>query len=411
MRARLLMAILGFLFVQMLVTPSKVWYFLLISFALVLGLAYLWTWSLARNVRAGRRYSSALVQVGDRLAEDFAVANSSLLPAPWLEVRDQSTLPGYSVSLAMNLGPQSEERWRAGGICRQRGEFTLGPWQVSTGDPFGLFRAVGEAGVLALLLVYPPIGRAPEVLARAGRSSGSRSHMEHSLEQTVTSAGLRQYVSGDPPRYIHWPASLRARELMVKDFDLEPAGDLWIVLDMAIASQSGEMDESTEEYMVLAATALAARALRREQAVGLLAYGRERLFLAPARGEVQYWRIMRALAMVRAEGTWPIGHLLEVERWNLGRGSTTVLLAPAAAGDLLVGVEILRRSGLGASVLLLDNPSFGGQGDTRSVAQQLVDLGIAHSVIGKGYEFVPVSRKERLRRRPRGTGRWGLGSS
>ena len=409
-RAQLLAAILGFLFVQMLLTPSRVWYLLLVSFALVLALAYGWTLALARNVRVGRRYNRALVQVGDRLVEDFAIVNNSLLPVPWLEVRDRSTLPGYTVSVAMSLGPQSEERWRAGGICRQRGEFTLGPWQVSTGDPFGLFRAVGQQGVLAHLLVYPPVGRAPEVLARSGRSTGSRSHMQHSMEQTVTSGGVRQYVSGDPPRYIHWPASLHTGALMVKDFDLEPAGDIWLVLDMARPVQSGELDESTEEYVVLAATALAARSLQREQSVGLLAYGQKRFYLAPARGEVQYWQVMRALATLRAEGTWPIGKVLEVERWNLGPGSSIVIIAPSAASDLLVGVEVMRRAGLGTSVLLLDSPSFGGAGDAGEVAQRLLELGVPHSVIAKGYEFVALSRRERLRRRPRREERWGLGS-
>ncbi|MGQ9553887.1 MAG: DUF58 domain-containing protein [Anaerolineae bacterium] len=407
-RAWLLASVLGFLFVQWLINPSKVWHYLFISFALLLAVSYLWARSLAWGVKAARRHSANLVQVGDRLVEDFALVNASLLPAPWLEIRDLSTLPGYSVSVALSLGPQSEERWQAGGMCRQRGQFTLGPWQVRTGDPFGLFEVGGEGGVVADLLVYPPVGHMPEVLLRHGQSSSSRSHTQRSLEQTVTSAGVRQYISGDPPRYIHWPTSLHARELMVKDFDLEPSGDMWIVLDLNKEVQAGQYEESTEEYMVLAAASLAARALQRNQSVGLLGYGADRLFVPPAKGESQYWQVMRALATVRAQGTWSIGRVLEKERWNLGHSASAVVLSSSASTELPVGVETVRWLGVDLSVFIFASGSFGGKDDITALASQLLDMDVRHWIIERGHEILPAKQRERLRRARRLSERWGL---
>lgn len=401
--------VLGFLLLQSLITPHRVWYYLLVSFALVMGLSYLWARSLARQVRVARRYSSDLVQVGDRLTEDFTLANGSLLPAPWLEIRDDSTLPGYAVSVAFSLGAQSEERWQAGGLCRQRGQFRLGPWLARTGDPFGLFEAWGEGGVVAELLVYPPVGRVPEVPLQHGQTSDSRSHMQHALEQTVTSASVRHYAYGDPPRYIHWPTSLRAQVLMVKDFDLEPSGDMWIVLDLNAEVQAGENEESTEEYMVLAAAALAARALRRNQPVGLLGYGEERLFLPPARGDHQYWQVMRALATARAHGGVSIERVLERERLNVGRGASIVVLASSASAGLAVGVETMRRLGGAVSLFCFAAGSFGGTDDLPSLVGQLERLDVRHWVIRRGHEILPLGRRERLRRRPRAQDEhWGL---
>ena len=400
---------IGFLGLLVLLVPSRVWHYLFVSFLATYGLSYAWTRSLARGIQVARRYESSLVQVGDNLIEDFVLANRSVFPAPWLELRDWSDLPGYSVSVAFGVGAQAEERWRAGGICRQRGQFRLGPWRVTTGDPFGLFEAVGEAGVVADLLVYPPIGKAPEVALQRGRDSGGRSHMQHSLEQTITASRVREYVAGDPPRYIHWPTSLRTRALMVKDFDLEPSGDLWLVLDMQRWVQAGELDRSTEEYMVLAAAALAAKALDRNQAVGIIAYGGERLFVPPGKGDSQHWRIMRELATVRAQGEWPIVRVLETEKWNLGHGTSVVVLAPSAAADLPVGLETVRRLGAGVSVLLLDSSSFGGSGDVSAISRQLADMGMPYWVLDSEYEFLSLTRWERLRRYARrGNERWGL---
>jgi uncharacterized protein (DUF58 family) len=408
-RARLLMGLVALLAVQTLLIPSRVWHYLFIAFAFLLVISYAWTFALGRNVVARRRLYQSLVQVGERLSEDFTLANRSFVPAPWLEVRDSSDLPGYSVGVALSLGAQTEHSWKAGGICRQRGQFRLGPWLVRTGDPFGLFEVSGASGPLADLLVYPPVGTAPEVSSRHGDVTGSRSHVRRALHQTVTSAGVRQYLNGDPPRYIHWPSSARLGELMVKDFDLEPSGDVWVVADMSAAAQAGEAEESTEEYAILAATALAARALRRNQAVGLLSYGQERLFLPPAKGQSQYWLVMRGLATLRAVGTWDIGRVLQTERRNIGRAGSVVVLATSASPDLVAGVEVLRRLGLMVNMLVLDAASFGGRGDAGMLARQLIDLGVPHSVIGRGYELVPLSRRDRRRRRAARVGeRWGL---
>jgi uncharacterized protein (DUF58 family) len=200
---------------------------------------------------------------------------------------------------------------------------------------------------------------------------------------------------------------------MVKDFDLEPSGNMWIVLDLNQEVQAGQYEESTEEYMVLAAASLAARALRRSQCVGLLGYGVDRLFLPPAKGESQYWQVMRALATVRAQGAWPIGRVLEKERWNLGRGASVTILASSASADLPVGVETVRRLGVGLSVFVFASSSFraqapGGGDDLAALAGQLVDMDVRHWIVERGYEILPLGQRERLRRTRRQSGRWGL---
>lgn len=409
--AKLMAASLVLLAALNLLLPSRVWFVLLVGFGLLLGVSYLWVRSLARNVRLGRRYSRSLIQVGDRLAEDFRLVNTSVLPLPWLELRDHSDLPGYAVGRAMSLGPQADLTWQAGGLCLQRGQFRLGPWEVRLGDPFGLFEAAGRVERWVDLLVYPPIGTAPDALPEKGRSAGERSHLLRASEQTVTAAAVRQYQPGDPPRHVHWPSTLRLGALMVKDFDLDPAGDLWVVMDMEAAVQAGAGPESTEEAAVLAAAAVTARALGQGHAVGLLAYGQSRVLATPARGQMQHWRIMQALATIRAEGEWPLARMVEAERWTLADGAGVVVISTSSSETLPAATDRLRRMGARPSVLVFDAADFGGGKDAWGAAETLAQMGVRHWVIGSDYEFVHLDRREKRRRVAyRQAARWGLES-
>ena len=50
---------------------------------------------------------------------------------------------------------------------------------------------------------------------------------------------IRPYVHGDAINRIHWLSSARHCELHVKEFDLEQAADLWLVLDLERAVHAG----------------------------------------------------------------------------------------------------------------------------------------------------------------------------
>ena len=87
----------------------------------------------------------------------------------------------------------------------------------------------------------------------------------------------------------------------MREFDREPSGDLWLILDMDAGVQAGAEAEATQEYAVILAASLAAQYLRQgeRRAVGLLASGRSPVLLPPGRGQDQLWRILEALALAR----------------------------------------------------------------------------------------------------------------
>lgn len=377
-----------FLF-QHLISPSRVWVYLIYGLGGLLVVSYLWAREMAEKVRASRQLRYSWIQVGDLLEEQFSLVNYSLLPVLWAEIKDDSDVPGYSVSRVETVSGNGERRWTTQGYCRQRGLFTLGPWQVRMGDPFGLFRVVLQYPEFETLLVYPPVANLPPIQLPEGAAIGSVRSQMRALHVTTDAAGVRDYAPGDSFKRIHWRSTARRQKITSKEFDREPSGDLWIILDMDSRVQAGEGEESTEEYGVILAASLADRVLRENRAVGLMAHGRERIFIPLGKGRGHLWRILRGLACLKSSDNSTLAEALEKEGQNLRRGTTALIITPSTdpawAGELVA----LSQRGIAVMAILLDAASFDGRTDGSTLAMRglLADQGIPTHIIAQGYPF------------------------
>jgi uncharacterized protein (DUF58 family) len=396
----LLAAGLALLLLQAVI-PSRVWIGFLILGAGVVGGSYLWARHMAQHLEIEREQHYGWAHVGDLLEERFTLTNHSFLPLLWLEIDDLSDLPGYSARSVRSAESNQAVAWRTEGVCRQRGLFTLGPWRARTTDPLGLFEVVHDHPETQSILVYPPIVHLPELRLPRGTATGSGRSSRAALEVTANAAGVRDYLPGDAVGRVHWASTARRDEIMVKTFDLEPSGNLWIVLDMDSAVQVGEGEDSTEEYGVILAASLSNRALEENRAAGLVAYGTavpavggepEPLptLVMPQKGRAQQWHILQALARVRAGGRWPLQRVLAEMDRNLGRGTILAVITPSLDPAWVAGLLWPMRRGVAPTVLLLDPASFGGEGDAAPLVGLLADLGVPAERIVQGMPFRPV---------------------
>ncbi|MGD8737042.1 MAG: DUF58 domain-containing protein, partial [Anaerolineae bacterium] len=248
LKRRWLLWVLPVLLVLHVIAPSRAWVALFMTCGALLGLAYLWARQMVGQVQLTREQYYGWVHVGDLLEERFTLRNKSMFPVLWIEIEDHSDLPGYSAHTVRSVDGTQTVHWRTEGICRQRGLFTLGPWQARLSDPFGIFDITFDYPVSRNILVYPPVVRLPTLILPRGAATGTGRTSRRALEVTTNAAGIRAYAPGDSLNQIHWRSTARQDNLMVKTFDLEPSGDLWIVLDMDASVQAGEGEESTEEY-------------------------------------------------------------------------------------------------------------------------------------------------------------------
>jgi uncharacterized protein (DUF58 family) len=380
-----------------LIAPYRGLFVIAYTYMLLVLTMYLWVRELGPRILLRRRLLVEWAQVGDELEEHWELINNARLPLLWLELEDASTLPGYSGRRVAAAGPGDQRNWTTQARCEWRGVYTLGPLTASLSDPFGLFRYSWREDSARQIVIYPPLVQLPALLVPQGQRGGlSRADI---LQQHVTPSvgGLREYIQGDPPSHIHWPTVAKTDKLMVKEFDQERAGALWIALDLyagayertderpatisqaadqptgavhnrhdkslifqrsavdALPSGVSKLDSPLELAIVLACS-LASQALAEGRAVGLLADdGRLRL-LTPGRGPRQLWRILGALVDAQASGAQPLGQVIRqghVARASEVSGTALAVITPALDGAWLPALASWQRGRAGGAIALL----------------------------------------------------------
>ena len=383
----------GLLLLLQLLRPDRVWVVLLIGLGGAWLVAALWVRSLARNLRFDREIRFGWAQVGDRLQERFTLINKGWAPALWVEIQDHSNLPDYRASRVTSSGSYSVQQWRTEGVCTRRGLYKLGSTALRTGDPFGVYSFSLHLPDSAVLMVMPPIVPLPSIeVAPGGREGDGKSSRREAIETTVSSDGVREYLPGEALKAIHWPTSARREALYVRQFEHTPASDWWIFLDLYAQAQIGEGFDSTEEHAIILAASLADRGLRQGRAVGLVACGKELIWLPPKRSSAQRIDILRALATA-SRGELSLDELLTSQRTELRRGASLVVITPDVGTRWIKPlIQWIPMSGVTPTVLFLDPVSFGGEATAAPVLNLLADYGIQHSLITRGLLNRPEAR-------------------
>jgi uncharacterized protein (DUF58 family) len=370
-----------------------------LSYLWIFLLAGSWIWSRLsiRGLKVSRSARALRAQVGQIFEERFDIYNLSRLPRLWLEVNDESTLPGSEGSRVLTMIESKQGRsYLARTRLIQRGVFPLGP-TVS-------------------LLVYPMMVEIQSFPNPPGLLPGGEALRRRTHQVTPNAAGVREYAPGDPLNRIHWLSAARRNRLMVKEFELDPLADVWIFLDADQATQYAlprppidhriqdlwqknvkiELPPSSEEYSISIAASLVRDYLRRGRSVGLASSGSYLALIPPDRGGRQLGKILEALAILRAVGDVPLRGVVETQVKHMVKGSTVVLITASTKQEIMIVAEYLLRRGLKPIVVLLDAASFGGPGGSGELAFQILSMGIPVRLVRSGEEL-EVSLAEDVR--------------
>jgi len=346
----------------------------------ILVFSLVWAKLSLRWLEITRTSPSERAQVGNSFEELVTLRNKGILPKLWLELHDSSELPNHYPNCVQNLRPLGVVRWKARTLCVLRGRYRLGPIKVTAGDPFGLFRFNREFKNTRFMTVYPATFDINKFEALMGLLPGGNPISQTSYHVTPDISGLRDYRPGDSLNRIHWRSSARQNKLIVKEFEFDPTVNVQIFLDMdasvhwvidrsssgavhgaKLASVSSRSIDSTEEYAVTAAATLVRYYLDNNRSVGLLAWGQEHTVLPPDRGVRQFWKIMEALAIVRAQGSTEFGQFLAAEVTRTRSSDTLILITPSLNESWLNLLPLLLRRGSKVAVVLLEPRTFGAQ--------------------------------------------------
>src|SRR5438874_449724 len=324
----------------------------------LLVLSWLWARYSLRKMIFRRTASSGRVQVGETFDERLLLDNVSALPKLWVQIADGSTLPGHRAGYVASMGGRKRATWRARTLCKQRGRFQLGPVVATSGDPFGLFRRRVFLTEQRELMVLPRVLPISNFVLFSGGLPGRGRTSRRALQATTNATTIREYMSGDALNRIHWRSSAHYNKLMVKEFDLDPAMDACIILDLHDEMQAGEGEDSTVEYGVTIAATIATYLLRQDLSLGMIVNGAHREFLSLDRGERQIERVLEMLAVVQPGSGPDLKEALSLDAFHFGRNTVAIVITPSTSRDWHDSLRHLQRRGVQVAVVGLDAASF-----------------------------------------------------
>lgn len=390
---------------------NPIYYRLAVTLLVILVINGIWASISLVGVNVIRKSRMNRKQVGEIFNENFEVHNRSIIPKIWLKITDKAQLMGVSGSRVITwLGAHQTNAYLAYSLLEKRGWFKLSPTYVESGDIFGLFLVRKSFESNSRLLVIPHTVDIRAFPAPFGILPGGRAVRQKTLEVTPYAAGVREFVPGDPLKRIHWPSSARKQKLIVKEFEKDPLAEVWIFLDaqakMHVKAEEHQasgtreywwvkyswikkapeyiLPADSEEYAISIAASLAKYYIQKNREVGLISAGQNFSILPAEKGERQLGKILETLAVVRAEGDTPFWYLVSNQIIHMARGTTMILITPSDDEKLLTVVLELIQRGLMPVVILIDQSSFGGEGQASILEQKLVNQGVMTFSISAG---------------------------
>ena len=266
-----------------------------------------------------------------------------------------------------------------------RGRHHLGPLGVQVQDPFGLANrnAVleGRADLVELPAVHPlSSNRQPS--AGVG-SEGEQAHLIalHG-EDDVT---IREYRDGDDLRRIHWPATARTGDLMVRQEDRPAQRRAVVMIDPRPSAHGGAGATSSFEWAVTAAASVAVHLCESGYAVHLVCA--ETVETARAADTMTVDEILDVLAVTTMRDDTGEDEILRAAQALAAAGGFLVAIVGPSGRDVTSRVASLRQPGTTGLALVLDARGFGST-DAEDVEPHVDTLRLA------GWRAVAVRRDE-----------------
>jgi uncharacterized protein (DUF58 family) len=373
----------------------------------LLLVAFVWSRYSLRGLAVTRETKSDRAQVGQTLVERVRIRNDSRLPKLWVEAIDQSDMPGHQMSRVVNLAANDANRWKVETWCSRRGKFQIGPLTLRSGDPFGLFPIEESVPDIRELIVYPAVIDLGSFRLPVGDIPGGSSIQRRTQFVTPNASGVRQYLPGDSFNRISWTTTARTGQLMVKEFELDPTSDVWLVVDMEsrhhvrasipqtmqaramISNPNGDLPiefwlDSTEEYAVTLASSLANHFLEQARNVGMIVNNAKRSVVPADRGSRQMTKMLELLAVLQADGRQPLAERLLTEGGRFDRNSTVVVITPSTDESWVRSVVQLVARHVRCVTVVVEPSTFDGTASSLMVVSDLAAVGVPTYMIKHG---------------------------
>ena len=222
---------------------------------------------------------------------------------------------------------------------------------------------------------------------------------------TPSVAGIREYAPGDGFNRISWSATARLGRFMVKEFDIDPTSDVWVLLDCdrshrvevrlgagapvsdQYADERLRYLDSTEEYAVASAASVAKHCLDQGRGVGLITAAAHHEVIPAERSERTRVKILETLAVSAADGQRPLADVLMTEWRRFGRHSGVVIVTSSTDPGWVDVVAKMHAHRIQIAAIVVDGSSFGSAPSIEPIVDRLAHAGVPAYLVRNGSDI------------------------
>lgn len=347
---------------------------LLYATGLLVGLVLLGSVFVAAGhsrVRVERSFSPQVVDPGQSVRARLVVANTSSVPCAESVWSDHlpAVVAGEAAGVLPALGPSGTPDATTSAsytiASSTRGVHRVGPLRVRVIDPFGLVERRRDVGEPHEVTVLPRRHDLPAIRPSGSDEHGATRPAPHQMGLGEDDVIARAYLPGDALKRLHWKATARRGELMVRQEEQQMNPRAAVLIDLDADSQGTARDRGGAwefspglEWAVAAGASIVTHLSQAGYVVSVaspcgqldveLAEGRDSLreaMIALARCEpsdTDTWRI----PVERA--TFVVAGRLEparARRWTQALGQAHSVNALVGAGSRTGALEVITAAG------------------------------------------------------------------
>ena len=291
------------------------------------------------------------------------IINQGIIPIIWLKVIEKlptELQPGYKKNI-FYLRPREKRTWEFEIRGRKRGYYKPGPLRWKAGEVFGFFTVSKRIGKSNPFIVYPRIFTQEKIEVPSQIPLGEIKWLQPIYKDMAKMAGVREHYSGDNFKHIHWKATARNNELMVKEFESTVSLEVAIILNLN-ENDYGVTGSHSKIEMVISVAASVAHYLNRisqpfqlvtnGKATGITVGSDLDIMVPVGHGESHLQRVLEVLARVKPTSEKNFLSLFK-RKFNLSPGSTMIVITEKDNEPLIQEAYMLVKNGFRVKLLVL----------------------------------------------------------
>lgn len=240
------------------------------------------------------------------------------------------------------------------GLAKKRGRINFGKIAVEFDDVFLIKKSRKEIDIQTTADVKVKVNKVKKI--RAKRRKVRESYPDIDISKLGVPGTdfreIREYIPGDPVKFINWKATAKREKILVNEFEIEGKRAVWFVIN---SSHHVFADEEYFENALTVVASLAYYFTKRGHKTALTLTGSGKT-LHPDMGKKQFYRIMSELILAEFGEKKPLVAVREVKKLMMYHMPFVVYITHVH--DDLSALKELQKSGIKSKPVVVPGKEY-----------------------------------------------------